>query len=109
MRRRRRRADMVRKHTHTHTLLFLLPQPGCVNTTEMDIRKCRREKNPHRVKKVSREKLIFTKQTKTKTIAVVGPRLTQTTMFKSIDSSSILILMPTVTFSNDLTRHHLTD
>ena len=31
-----------------------LPQPGCVNTTEMDIRKCRREKNPHRVKKVSR-------------------------------------------------------
>ena len=31
-----------------------LPQPGCVNTTEMDIRKCRREKNPHRVKKVRR-------------------------------------------------------
>ncbi|KAM6968623.1 LOW QUALITY PROTEIN: regulator of G-protein signaling 6-like [Tautogolabrus adspersus] len=28
-----------------------LPQPGCVNTTEMDIRKCRRERNPHRVKK----------------------------------------------------------
>uniref|UniRef100_A0A8C6TYX5 Regulator of G protein signaling 6 n=1 Tax=Neogobius melanostomus TaxID=47308 RepID=A0A8C6TYX5_9GOBI len=28
------------------------PVPGCVNTTEMDIRKCRREKNPHRVKKV---------------------------------------------------------
>ncbi|XP_047201351.1 regulator of G-protein signaling 6-like isoform X2 [Girardinichthys multiradiatus] len=27
------------------------PVPGCVNTTEMDIRKCRREKNPHRVKK----------------------------------------------------------
>lgn len=27
-------------------------QPGCVNTTEMDIRKCRRMKNPHRVKKV---------------------------------------------------------
>uniref|UniRef100_A0AAQ5XMH2 Regulator of G protein signaling 6 n=1 Tax=Amphiprion ocellaris TaxID=80972 RepID=A0AAQ5XMH2_AMPOC len=24
------------------------PVPGCVNTTEMDIRKCRREKNPHR-------------------------------------------------------------
>ncbi|KAM3871135.1 regulator of G-protein signaling 6-like isoform 7-T7 [Diretmus argenteus] len=29
------------------------PVPGCVNTTEMDIRKCRREKNPHRVKKIS--------------------------------------------------------
>uniref|UniRef100_A0AAQ5ZQE3 Regulator of G protein signaling 6 n=1 Tax=Amphiprion ocellaris TaxID=80972 RepID=A0AAQ5ZQE3_AMPOC len=28
------------------------PVPGCVNTTEMDIRKCRRMKNPHRVKKV---------------------------------------------------------
>uniref|UniRef100_A0A673CLT2 Regulator of G protein signaling 6 n=1 Tax=Sphaeramia orbicularis TaxID=375764 RepID=A0A673CLT2_9TELE len=28
------------------------PVPGCVNTTEMDIRKCRRLKNPHRVKKV---------------------------------------------------------
>ncbi|XP_019725839.1 regulator of G-protein signaling 6-like isoform X3 [Hippocampus comes] len=27
------------------------PVPGCVNTTEMDIRKCRREKNPHRVKR----------------------------------------------------------
>ncbi|KAM7402907.1 hypothetical protein PAMA_003705 [Pampus argenteus] len=27
------------------------PVPGCVNTTEMDIRKCRRERNPHRVKK----------------------------------------------------------
>ncbi|XP_030625496.1 regulator of G-protein signaling 6-like isoform X2 [Chanos chanos] len=27
------------------------PVPGCVNTTEMDIRKCRREKNPQRVKK----------------------------------------------------------
>ncbi|XP_063080340.1 regulator of G-protein signaling 6-like [Engraulis encrasicolus] len=27
------------------------PVPGCVNTTEMDIRKCRREKNPHKVKK----------------------------------------------------------
>uniref|UniRef100_A0A3Q2YNC3 Regulator of G protein signaling 6 n=1 Tax=Hippocampus comes TaxID=109280 RepID=A0A3Q2YNC3_HIPCM len=27
------------------------PVPGCVNTTEMDIRKCRRMKNPHRVKK----------------------------------------------------------
>ncbi|KAJ3607214.1 hypothetical protein NHX12_026727, partial [Muraenolepis orangiensis] len=26
-------------------------RPGCVNTTEMDIRKCRRMKNPHRVKK----------------------------------------------------------
>ncbi|XP_034153399.1 regulator of G-protein signaling 6 isoform X7 [Esox lucius] len=26
-------------------------QPGCVNTTEMDIRKCRREKNPQRVKR----------------------------------------------------------
>lgn len=28
-------------------------QPGCVNTTEMDIRKCRRMKNPQKVKKVS--------------------------------------------------------
>ncbi|KAF7654799.1 hypothetical protein LDENG_00064630 [Lucifuga dentata] len=28
------------------------PVPGCVNTTEMDIRKCRRERNPHRVKKL---------------------------------------------------------
>ncbi|KAI3364156.1 hypothetical protein L3Q82_010973 [Scortum barcoo] len=28
------------------------PVPGCVNTTEMDIRKCRRMKNPHRVKKI---------------------------------------------------------
>uniref|UniRef100_A0A672FEH3 Regulator of G protein signaling 6 n=1 Tax=Salarias fasciatus TaxID=181472 RepID=A0A672FEH3_SALFA len=27
------------------------PVPGCVNTTEMDIRKCRRMKNPHKVKK----------------------------------------------------------
>ncbi|KAM6915712.1 regulator of G-protein signaling 6-like [Xenentodon cancila] len=27
------------------------PVPGCVNTTEMDIRKCRRMKNLHRVKK----------------------------------------------------------
>uniref|UniRef100_A0A672SCF9 Regulator of G-protein signaling 6-like n=1 Tax=Sinocyclocheilus grahami TaxID=75366 RepID=A0A672SCF9_SINGR len=27
------------------------PVPGCVNTTEMDIRKCRRLKNPQRVKK----------------------------------------------------------
>uniref|UniRef100_A0A3B1JJQ0 Regulator of G protein signaling 6 n=1 Tax=Astyanax mexicanus TaxID=7994 RepID=A0A3B1JJQ0_ASTMX len=27
------------------------PVPGCVNTTEMDIRKCRRMKNPQRVKK----------------------------------------------------------
>uniref|UniRef100_A0A3B3R4R2 Regulator of G protein signaling 6 n=1 Tax=Paramormyrops kingsleyae TaxID=1676925 RepID=A0A3B3R4R2_9TELE len=27
------------------------PVPGCVNTTEMDIRKCRREKNPQKVKK----------------------------------------------------------
>lgn len=34
------------------TTLCLLLQPGCVNTTEMDIRKCRRERNPHRVKKV---------------------------------------------------------
>uniref|UniRef100_A0AAQ4RFY1 Regulator of G protein signaling 6 n=1 Tax=Gasterosteus aculeatus aculeatus TaxID=481459 RepID=A0AAQ4RFY1_GASAC len=30
------------------------PVPGCVNTTEMDIRKCRRMKNPHRVKKLDR-------------------------------------------------------
>uniref|UniRef100_A0A669PPL2 Regulator of G protein signaling 6 n=1 Tax=Phasianus colchicus TaxID=9054 RepID=A0A669PPL2_PHACC len=29
------------------------PVPGCVNTTEMDIRKCRRMKNPQKVKKVS--------------------------------------------------------
>uniref|UniRef100_A0AAY4BHF3 Regulator of G protein signaling 6 n=1 Tax=Denticeps clupeoides TaxID=299321 RepID=A0AAY4BHF3_9TELE len=29
------------------------PVPGCVNTTEMDIRKCRRERNPHRVRKIS--------------------------------------------------------
>ncbi|TNN46940.1 Regulator of G-protein signaling 6 [Liparis tanakae] len=28
------------------------PVPGCVNTTEMDIRKCRRMKNPNRVKKI---------------------------------------------------------
>ncbi|KFP07895.1 Regulator of G-protein signaling 6, partial [Calypte anna] len=28
------------------------PVPGCVNTTEMDIRKCRRMKNPQKVKKV---------------------------------------------------------
>ncbi|XP_043554090.1 regulator of G-protein signaling 6-like [Chiloscyllium plagiosum] len=27
------------------------PVPGCVNTTEMDIRKCRRMKNPNKVKK----------------------------------------------------------
>ncbi|XP_046877292.1 LOW QUALITY PROTEIN: regulator of G-protein signaling 6 [Hypomesus transpacificus] len=27
------------------------PVPGCVNTTDMDIRKCRRMKNPQRVKK----------------------------------------------------------
>ncbi|XP_035278624.1 regulator of G-protein signaling 6-like isoform X2 [Anguilla anguilla] len=27
------------------------PVPGCVNTTEMDIRKCRRIRNPHKVKK----------------------------------------------------------
>ncbi|KAG9347288.1 hypothetical protein JZ751_004855, partial [Albula glossodonta] len=30
------------------------PVPGCVNTTEMDIRKCRRIRNPHKVKKVGR-------------------------------------------------------
>uniref|UniRef100_A0A7N5ZT70 Regulator of G protein signaling 6 n=1 Tax=Anabas testudineus TaxID=64144 RepID=A0A7N5ZT70_ANATE len=35
----------------TCTVSCCLPQPGCVNTTEMDIRKCRRERNPHRVKK----------------------------------------------------------
>uniref|UniRef100_A0A8C7T1Z1 Regulator of G protein signaling 6 n=1 Tax=Oncorhynchus mykiss TaxID=8022 RepID=A0A8C7T1Z1_ONCMY len=34
------------------------PVPGCVNTTEMDIRKCQREKNPQRVKKV-RKKISF--------------------------------------------------
>lgn len=59
-------ACLTQKHTHTHTrthsVLFLLPQPGCVNTTEMDIRKCRREKNPHRVKKVSRGKKWFLSQ-----------------------------------------------
>ncbi|KAJ8269894.1 hypothetical protein GJAV_G00107980 [Gymnothorax javanicus] len=27
------------------------PAPGCVNTTEMDIRKCRRIRNPHKVKR----------------------------------------------------------
>ncbi|XP_007891442.1 regulator of G-protein signaling 6 isoform X1 [Callorhinchus milii] len=27
------------------------PVPGCVNTTEMDIRKCRRMKNPNKIKK----------------------------------------------------------
>ncbi|CDQ66520.1 unnamed protein product [Oncorhynchus mykiss] len=31
------------------------PVPGCVNTTEMDIRKCQREKNPQRVKKVRKK------------------------------------------------------
>lgn len=31
---------------------FSFSQPGCVNTTEMDIRKCRRLKNPQKVKKV---------------------------------------------------------
>lgn len=36
-------------------IFWFLSQPGCVNTTEMDIRKCRREKNPHRVKKVRAE------------------------------------------------------
>lgn len=36
---------------------FMCPQPGCVNTTEMDIRKCRRMKNPHRVKKVTSSKV----------------------------------------------------
>uniref|UniRef100_A0A8C5FQL2 Regulator of G protein signaling 6 n=1 Tax=Gadus morhua TaxID=8049 RepID=A0A8C5FQL2_GADMO len=38
------------------------PVPGCVNTTEMDIRKCRRMKNPHRVKKVlaSSAKVLWT-------------------------------------------------
>ncbi|XP_069574761.1 regulator of G-protein signaling 6-like [Brachyistius frenatus] len=34
------------------------PVPGCVNTTEMDIRKCRRERNPHRVKKVRKDKTL---------------------------------------------------
>ncbi|XP_052352827.1 regulator of G-protein signaling 6-like isoform X1 [Oncorhynchus keta] len=34
------------------------PVPGCVNTTEMDIRKCRREKNPQRVKKVKGIRLL---------------------------------------------------
>ncbi|XP_059953996.1 regulator of G-protein signaling 6 isoform X5 [Mesoplodon densirostris] len=29
------------------------PVPGCVNTTEMDIRKCRRLKNPQKVKKIT--------------------------------------------------------
>uniref|UniRef100_A0A8C8D8U5 Regulator of G-protein signaling 6 n=1 Tax=Oncorhynchus tshawytscha TaxID=74940 RepID=A0A8C8D8U5_ONCTS len=31
------------------------PVPGCVNTTEMDIRKCQREKNPQKVKKVRKK------------------------------------------------------
>uniref|UniRef100_A0A8C7DK15 Regulator of G protein signaling 6 n=1 Tax=Oncorhynchus kisutch TaxID=8019 RepID=A0A8C7DK15_ONCKI len=35
------------------------PVPGCVNTTEMDIRKCRREKNPQRVKKVRNKAFIM--------------------------------------------------
>uniref|UniRef100_A0A4W6EQD4 Regulator of G protein signaling 6 n=1 Tax=Lates calcarifer TaxID=8187 RepID=A0A4W6EQD4_LATCA len=51
----KRRQYMLEKQcylTQKHTLVSCcLPQPGCVNTTEMDIRKCRRERNPHRVKK----------------------------------------------------------
>lgn len=54
-----RRQYTLQKHcylTQKHTLSPApLPQPGCVNTTEMDIRKCRRERNPHRVKKVRRD------------------------------------------------------
>lgn len=37
-------------HLVIYTIFF--SQPGCVNTTEMDIRKCRRLKNPQKVKKV---------------------------------------------------------
>lgn len=39
-----------KQRTNMITISF---QPGCVNTTEMDIRKCRRMKNPQKVKKVS--------------------------------------------------------
>uniref|UniRef100_A0A8C1NYI9 Regulator of G protein signaling 6 n=1 Tax=Cyprinus carpio TaxID=7962 RepID=A0A8C1NYI9_CYPCA len=38
------------------------PVPGCVNTTEMDIRKCRRLKNPQRVKKVLTLLMSYTEQ-----------------------------------------------
>uniref|UniRef100_A0A669B4L1 Regulator of G protein signaling 6 n=1 Tax=Oreochromis niloticus TaxID=8128 RepID=A0A669B4L1_ORENI len=64
------------------------PVPGCVNTTEMDIRKCRREKNPHRVKKVrGRDRLAPT-----------------TFIFKS--SSLLLLPLPQITFLNiQLDRH----
>uniref|UniRef100_A0A8C7I712 Regulator of G protein signaling 6 n=1 Tax=Oncorhynchus kisutch TaxID=8019 RepID=A0A8C7I712_ONCKI len=37
------------------------PVPGCVNVTEMDIRKCRRMKNPQRVKKVRTGRTRFTR------------------------------------------------
>uniref|UniRef100_A0A673Y5M3 Regulator of G protein signaling 6 n=1 Tax=Salmo trutta TaxID=8032 RepID=A0A673Y5M3_SALTR len=37
------------------------PVPGCVNTTEMDIRKCRRMRNPQRVKKVRTGRTRFTR------------------------------------------------
>ncbi|KAK2499073.1 hypothetical protein MC885_009073 [Smutsia gigantea] len=37
------------------------PVPGCVNTTEMDIRKCRRLKNPQKVKKIDRHCLKMSK------------------------------------------------
>lgn len=39
-------------HLVIHVMIFFFSQPGCVNTTEMDIRKCRRLKNPQKVKKV---------------------------------------------------------
>uniref|UniRef100_A0A8K9WRB5 Regulator of G protein signaling 6 n=1 Tax=Oncorhynchus mykiss TaxID=8022 RepID=A0A8K9WRB5_ONCMY len=37
------------------------PVPGCVNTTELDIRKCRRMRNPQRVKKVRTGRTRFTR------------------------------------------------
>lgn len=44
------RYDDSKQRSNMITISF---QPGCVNTTEMDIRKCRRMKNPQKVKKVS--------------------------------------------------------
>lgn len=40
-------------------MIIISFQPGCVNTTEMDIRKCRRMKNPQKVKKVSLSSWVF--------------------------------------------------
>uniref|UniRef100_A0A674NDN4 Regulator of G protein signaling 6 n=1 Tax=Takifugu rubripes TaxID=31033 RepID=A0A674NDN4_TAKRU len=66
------------------------PVPGCVNTTEMDIRKCRREKNPHRPTKEDVQKEVSHSVTVT----------------LSPTRSVLITLPPQITFLNiQLDRH----